>query len=480
MNVRLPFTELHVREVGVESSALAMLDALPEIVFVTDPGGPTVFVNAHYRGYTGLPADVLLDGGWAEVVHPEDRPATSAAWRAALAEGRPVEVEYRLRRADGVFRWFKGRAAPHRDGAGAIRAWVGTCTDVHDLKTAEAAAREAEAWLRLAQEASGVGTFAWTPATSEMRWSAECKAIFGLPPEAEMSDELFMSRIHPDDRALVLEAVERAFDPEGEGRYRSEYRALWPDGTVRWVDARGRVTFAPGPGARTGVRFIGTVLDITEAKRVEAGLAQAVEMKDALLYELNHRVKNNLQVVAGLLAMQAGRSDSPEVRRQLVEAQARVEVVGAIHRSLYASGAHGAVDIPAFLLRLAEDTVSAQGDGRVALEVAARCEAVLPLAQALPLALIVSELLINAVKYAVPEGRSGTVRLGLDRRGDRLRVEIADDGPGLPEGFDPRRSGGLGMRIVAALVGQLDSRLEIGPPGRGAVFALEVPLPPSD
>jgi PAS domain S-box-containing protein len=102
----------------------------------------------------------------------------------------------------------------------------------------------------------------------------ECKALFGLPFEAVVTDDLFFSRVHEDDRAAVSAAIEQAFDPEGSGEYHSEYRTLWPDGTLRWVDARGRATFDKVAGLRRAVRFIGTVLDITEAKRTEETLAR--------------------------------------------------------------------------------------------------------------------------------------------------------------------------------------------------------------
>ncbi|MBP1807477.1 sensor histidine kinase [Rubellimicrobium aerolatum] len=462
---------------GIEPGARSILDALPSIVFVTDAAGATVYVNAEYERYTGRSAEALLGHGWASLVHPEDRAPTEAAWAGALRAGTPVEVEYRLRGADGTHRWFKGRVAPQRDAAGGpVLRWVGTCTDIHELKTAEAQSREAEAWLRLAQEASGAGTFAWTPATDEMRWSAECKAIFGLPPDAAMTDGLFMSRVHPDDREAVRAAVARAFDPAGDGRYALDYRALRPDGTVRWVDARGRVL--PGPDG--GPRFIGTVLDVTEARRTAEALALALEGKEALLYEVNHRVKNNLQMVTGLLAMQAARSHNAETRRHLREAQSRIGVMSAIHQSLYSLDTHGEVDMVPFLRRLAGDTVAAQGEGRIALTVAGEGEAVMPLRRALPLALIVSELLTNALKYAFAAGAAGTIRLRVEPRGGTLRVEVADDGAGLPEGFEPRRSTGLGMRIIAALAAQVGGEVAVLPATRGAAFAVEVPLGAGD
>ena len=263
------------------SSAKRLLDTLPLVAFVASPSGATIHVNQHYQAYTGLSAEALTGDGWAPLIHPEDRDQVLATWMSALIVEAAYEVECRLRRADGTYRWFKARALPHRGTDGAIEYWLGICTDVHDLKMAEArahqaeaAAREAEEWLRLAQEASGVGTFDWDPVTIELRWSAECKALFGFPADAEITDDMFLSRIHPDDRAAVKDAIDRTLDPAGSGHYHIDYRVLWPDGTLRWVEARGRAAFADVAGLRRAVKFIGTAFDTTHAKHTEEALAR--------------------------------------------------------------------------------------------------------------------------------------------------------------------------------------------------------------
>ena len=272
-NAEVP--DLGSRAATLDASAQAMLDALPSIAFVTDAAGATIYANARYRAYTGLSLAALSGSGWTAIIHPDDRDRAVAPWEEALRRGDPVDVDYRLRGGDGQYRWFQGRAAAQRDPDGRIRQWLGTCTDVHDLKQAESDAREAERWLRLSQEASGVGTFDWLPLTRELRWSDLCKAMFGLPPDAPVNDDVFMARVHPDDRAGLLEATAGALDPAGPGRFHSRYRALWPDGTVRWVAARGRATFEGEGQGRRALRFLGTVLDITEAKRTEEALNES-------------------------------------------------------------------------------------------------------------------------------------------------------------------------------------------------------------
>ena len=153
------------------------------------------------------------------------------------------------------------------------------------------------------------------------------------------------------------------------------------------------------------------------------------------------------------MALRAG---DPDVRQGLEEASKRVSVVARIHQRLYTTSDHDRVDIGHLLAELAADNLDAHGpDGR--LKLSSTCApAVIALDQAAPLALCVSELLVNALKYAFPDQATGTIGLLVvwDNKGF-LTVVVEDDGVGLPQGFDPKLSSGLGMRIVQALTRQL-------------------------
>lgn len=249
---------------GIGPPTQVLLDALPFIAFVSSAQGANLFVNSYAQSFTGLPEEVLLGEGWANLIHHDDRQQLVDVWTQALEAFQPFEMEGRLRRVDGAFRWFRTRVVPLRGASSQMEFWLGISTEIHDLKVAEAKAREAEEWMRLAQEASGVGTFEWDAITHELRWSAECKAIFGCPMETAATDELFLARLHPGDRERVLATIDEVFDPSGSGSYRCEYRAMWPDGSVRHVEARGRAIFDHVVGRHRAVRLIGTVRDVTE------------------------------------------------------------------------------------------------------------------------------------------------------------------------------------------------------------------------
>jgi PAS domain S-box-containing protein len=216
---------------------------------------------------------------------------------------------------------------------------------------------------------------------------------------------------------------------------------------------------------------------IIERSRSEVALRDALHAKEMLLHEVNHRVKNSLQVVTSLLMLQAGRAKEPALKQALLEARGRIGVVAGIHQRLYSTSQHDRVDFGNYLEELATESLrSLNNSGKIALDIDVGRDVVMPLTQAVPLALAVSELITNAVKYAFPGDRGGKLTVQLHDHGDRVEVCVSDNGIGLPEGFDPSAAGGLGMRIVTALVRQVRGTLSIESAEPGAEFVISVPL----
>lgn len=189
-----------------------------------------------------------------------------------------------------------------------------------------------------------------------------------------------------------------------------------------------------------------------ELRRVAEAREALLRDKDLLMQEVHHRVKNSLQLVNALLATQARASKLPEARDQLLEAAQRVMTIGAVHERLYQGGSVQEADAAAYLESLVADLRRSMSDAAAgrAVELDVPPPPLrLPADQLTPLGLVAAELVTNALKY----GR-GRVRLAVRPvPGVPGGVEVAceDEGPGFPEDFDPRRSRGLGMRLVAAL-----------------------------
>lgn len=163
-------------------------------------------------------------------------------------------------------------------------------------KVAETALRESEDRLRLAIESAQLGTWDWNLITNKLRWDVGCKAMFGLPPEAETSIETFFQGLHPDDRERLSEVVQESLNPSNGGNYDTEYRTIgFQDQVERWIKAKGKVYFDENG---TPFRFVGTVLEITEQKQAQRRMN--ADLQDTqLLQELSTRLlsEKNIEVI---------------------------------------------------------------------------------------------------------------------------------------------------------------------------------------
>jgi PAS domain S-box-containing protein len=258
----------------------------------------------------------------------------------------------------------------------------------------------------------------------------------------------------PDDRLPLTRAVR-----DGETVVDERWRIRRADGSEILAIGSAR-PIHNDEGTQIG--SVLTIRDDTRRHADEQALKEMVRAKDLLLHEVNHRVKNSLQLVTSLLSLQAMRAEDPRVRQGLEEASQRVGVVARIHQRLYTTSDHDRVNMGTLLCEVAEDNVKAHAlDGQIDLK--CDCEdLILSIDQAIPLALCVSELLVNAIKYSVSPGETGTIYLNALSMGNGvIRIEIEDDGCGLPADFDPEKSTGLGMKIVQALMRQLRAKLSI-------------------
>ena len=237
-------------------------------IVITDArraGNPIVYVNPAFEFTTGFSAEEAL-GQNCRFLQADDRdqPALDTL-RAAIREGRECKVVLRNYRKDGTLFYNELSLSPVRDEDDRIVNFVGVQDDVTRRKRVEEELAKSAGRLSLAAEATGLGTWDYDLVTGELRWDERCKEIFGLPPDAGVSYEAFLEVLHPEDRQRVDRVVGRALDPEGDGAFETEYRAVGPEGAERWVAARGRAIFEGG----RAVRFVGTVLDITGHKRAD-------------------------------------------------------------------------------------------------------------------------------------------------------------------------------------------------------------------
>ena len=464
-------------ELGAELKATAeqlegMLSSSPTMIYELRPrDGRLRFVTVSRNierilGYTV--EEVLQPSWWWQSLHPEDRRGAFEATRA-LRDRDLVENEYRLFRKDGSLVWIHDELHVMRREAGMPVEVTGASREITARKEAEAALHVKNLALESALDAIALadleGTLTWVNSAFLDLWGyGSAMEVLGRPAKSFWES--------PERAGEIVEALRR------QGSWAGELEALTAQGTALQILVAASLVLDP---AGHPICMLASFSDITERLRAEAALRTSLHEKEALLLEVHHRVKNNLQVISSLLRLEARRSTLPEVKNVLGEMQSRVASMALLHEILYRSGNLAQVDLASYLTRLGNQVARSMAPGtvRLNLDVApVRVE----LDQAVPCGLLVNELLSNALKHGFPEGRTGEVWLRLHPAGDgpQLRLEVLDTGVGLPDDFEARSANSLGLQLVRDLARQLHGALEILP-GPGARFALvfipRVPTP---
>jgi PAS domain S-box-containing protein len=287
-----------------------IFDSMPQMTFQADAEGNIISFNQRWYDYIG-PGEETEGWKWKDRVvhHPDDLERTVATWQHSIQTGTPYEIEYRLRRSDGQFRWHLGRAVPLKDEHGKVTGWFGTNTDIHELKESRERAALAEQRLNLALQASDIGFWDWDPTTGLTTLSETLMKNWGMDPSKfNYTLNECLERIHPDDRDRIWAEILNS--RHNRRKYDVEYRVLRPDGKVIDVNAKGELLLNPDGSPQ---RFTGVAMDITERKRAERELneariaaEQANEAKSAFLANISHEIRTPLGAIMGFsdLALQ--------------------------------------------------------------------------------------------------------------------------------------------------------------------------------
>ncbi len=318
----------------------------------------------------------------------------------------------------------------------------------------------------MALDSSGLGVWKVDPQTRAVALTASLKQMLGVPIDRDVDYAAFFALLHPDDRENARSGLAAALLPGSDGNCEIEFRILLPSGDTKWLLAQGRAFFKGEGENRIPTLFIGTMHDITDSKA-------AAEHQQMLIHEVNHRVKNSLQLVSSLMRLQARRSKNQEARQQLDDATARISTIAHIHQRLYRDQDTKQLNFGAFLSELCADM---QGTSSHCSLTVAAPDFYLSTDRAIPLALIVNELVTNAFKYAYPNG-GGPVAVIVDLHdAAEISITVKDEGCGIPEGFTIEGAGNMGMMLIGSLTHQLSGHVQAGRNAAGgACFTVTVP-----
>lgn len=461
------------------------VENVPTLCWMANPQGEIFWFNKRWHAYCGTTDEQMAKGGWHVVHDPDVLKKIMLEWQKAFEAKTSLELTMPLRAADGSFRTFLTQIEPACDSDGEIVGWVGVHTDISAQQTTEARLHTAYSRLQavdsyreaiLGQLAEGV--IITDPDGKISFVNQAANTLHGVrkldvePEEYASTYSLFTEDgdPHPMETLPLARAV-----LHNETVIRARWRIRRPDGTEVLAIGNAQPVYA-ADGEKIGAVL--TIHDDTERYAIERDLADAVKVKDALLYEVNHRVKNSLQIVTSLLQLQSRKSDSPELKQALNEARSRVDIVANLHRHLYSEGEHTSVELGDYLKQFADETIGAfSSNGSIKHNFSAESDISLNMDKAVPVALIVGELLTNAIKYAFGAGGPNEIDLHITANEGRVKITVADNGVGLKAGFDPMSSAGFGMTIVNALLQQLSGEIRIIPQATGAAFEISFPEP---
>jgi PAS domain S-box-containing protein len=451
-----------------------VIDTIPAMAWIVLPDGKLDFINRPWLEYSGLSLEQALADPMA-TIHPDDLPGVQRRWEDHVARGLPYQDEMRLRRADGVYRWFLVRTVALRDKAGNIVRWYGTSSDIEDRVQAEQALRKSERLLREAQELGHTGSWEQDLITGTIVNTDEnTRLFFGDDRSKGARLEDYVEAIHPDDRAYVEQRRARLLGEAGPREI--EFRVVWPNGEIHVL--QGLATVVRDATGRP-VRVYGTNLDITERRRAERTIRAHTERLQALTRrlvevqeterrelsrELHDRVGQTLTAMRINLDLIRNRvpADDSTSRDRIDDSRALLQsAFDAVKDVMYElrppmlEDQSLAAPLKWYARKFADRTgIDVQvkaGDGW-------RCEPAVELA----LFRIAQEALTNVARHS----KATRVAVALSPGSDHISLTIEDNGVGIPAS-GPREQPGYGFITMRERAESVGGTLAVESPAAG-------------
>ena len=438
-----------------------------DLICLHEPDGEFLYVSPAAERLLGYRPEDLLGTSPYALFHPEDRDRIETELHQLALQHQAIrDITYRMRQRAGGYIWFETSTQPITDAAGQVVQLVTSSRDVTERIRAEQALQMSEGRFRLLSEA----TFEGIAVHSQGKIIDANHALVQMSGYtlAELMDINPLHLVAPDCRSDVKAKVVAGY----EGPYESMgYRK---DGSAFPVEIQARMFAYQGEMVR-----VAAVRDITTSKQAEERIKASLREKDVLLKEIHHRVKNNLQVISSLLYLQAHRVQDQRARDNLQDSRNRVESMALVHESLYQAHDFAGINFAEYLQKLAVKlfrTYKIQPD-IIAFRVEVKTERLINLERAIPCALIINELITNALKHGFQEHAAGEVFVTLeDTAQQEMILRVGNSHDSLPPDFDLNSAQSMGFELVLALVDQLDGTIELER-GSETVFQIRLAAP---
>jgi len=483
-----------------EAQFRTLANSIPQLAWMADRDGSILWYSDRWYEYTGLKKEETGGSSWETRVDPECRDSVLETWRASIKRGEPFEMEFRIRGADGVYRWFLTQVTPMRDSTGAIRRWFGARTNIHEQRETRRILEETQERLILAQKAANCGTFDCDARTGVNIWSQELQEMYGFAPGTFPGTyQAWLDCVLPEDRGAAEAPNKQAADT-----FETEYRILKRDNNqIRWMNSRGHIK---RDSMGKPARFLGLNIDITRMKVAEEALQRAhdelelrvqtrtaeLRIAEESLRRLSGRlmqsqdderrriarelhdglgqylvaVKMNLDVLSMTATADSRlREHLADATKQIEDAISETRTIShLLHPPLLDE-----IGLESALIWYAEGFAKRSGIsvkvdispsiGRLQTEVETA------------LFRVVQECLTNVHRHS----GSSTASVRLSRYNGEMRLEVSDEGKGIPEGATSSAPG-VGLQGIRERVLQLRGRVEIASDSpKGTTVVVTIP-----
>lgn len=459
---------------SIEKSVEDPMNAISESMVLATPDGLIIAINeVAARRLGGTPDSMIGTNVFTYM------PPAVAAPRQALFEDvirRKIPLRHEDEREGRV---YDQTIYPIVSAGGNVTRLAVFAADITDKRKAQQALRESEEKLRslIAQSADGIMLL--DEACTVLEFNRGYEAITGLPREQVLGKPVWDLQYRLSTEG---EPVETAL-PRLEREYKTGLRSLLElghcpqssqyirraDGQVRALESS---TFRVSTDKQT---LIGTITrDVTDQKAAEEAIRESLREKDVLLKEIHHRVKNNLQIISSILSLQIDASAEPKTGNVLQACQDRIKSMALIHERLYMSDNFSRISFGEYLGNLASYLSHNYKDREENINLTIEADGLwLGIDTAIPCGLIVNELLANAYKYAFPGGKDGEILIRMEKcENGQYRLEVADNGIGLPRTVDVKNTSTLGLQLVNLLAQQLEGTVALDLK-HGTMFTVE-------
>lgn len=445
----------------------SIVTSAEDAIVAKDMDGTILFWNQGAQKLYGWKPEEVV-GKSITVIIPSIKHSEFLDIMDSLPLGKKLEHHETIRMAkDGKLVQVSVTISPIYDNSGTI---IGASSIARDI-TKQKAIQNERAMLASIVDSSEDGIYSMTLSGIIISWNRGAEKIFGYRSQEILgrSVSLLAPREHQDEMSSLLEKIR-----DGEHIDHYETIRIRKDESVLDVS----LTISPIRGAHGTVVGASTIArDITERKKKDDLIRSQLSEKEVLLQEIHHRVKNNLQVISSLLELHSRYARKNEHKdaafRESIE---RIRAISLVHEKLYRTENLATIDLRSYISSLSEDLLNSYRVSNSAINISIVGDTYsVPLNTAVPLGLVLNELITNSIKYAFVGKAGGEITVSI-RCEEKLQIALSDNGCGLPQDLDFLSSNTFGFKIVKLLMDQMQGTIELSRTPPGTMFRLAVPL----